>query len=364
MAHATPAPSALQLPRRASLRRALHRLFGRAPAAAPDGVGSAGRQAGSGELAGTMLERLDCAVALWSGHLGTAQTQMREATEQLLQGFMLILEQLDKIIDDDPAAMRDPGAAGRLDERARMLQHCEQQLRGLVENFHGFVQSREALTATMRSLSGASTGLRGMAEDVAKLARQTNLLSFNAAIEAARAGDSGRGFAVVAAEVRRLSTESGETGRRIGSQVEGFETQMNDTLAQAARQSAQDTGVIRASEATVGQVIEQVDDAVSQLQQRAAELSARGHAVREQVQQLMVAFQFQDRVQQIIDQVNASMASAVLRLRDSLAQGRVPEADEWTALLSAGYTTQEQRALAGGDAPAGTPAPSSETVFF
>jgi methyl-accepting chemotaxis protein len=357
MAFVPPAPAALRLPLWAGLRHALQRLRGGASAGA-----AGGDQAG--DIAAAMIERLDAAVQLWTGHLGTAQSQMREATEQLLQGFMLILEQLDKIIEDDPAALHEPGAAGRLDERARMLQRCERQLRGLVENFHGFVRSREAMTATMRSLSGASTGLRGMAEDVAKLARQTNLLSFNAAIEAARAGDSGRGFAVVAAEVRRLSTESGETGRRIGSQVEGFETQMSDTLAQAARQSAQDTGVIRESEATVGQVIEQVDDAVTQLQQRAGELAARGHAVREQVQQLMVAFQFQDRVQQIIDQVNGSMASAVLRLRDSLAQGRVPDADEWTALLSAGYTTQEQRALAGGAAPAGTPAPSSETTFF
>jgi methyl-accepting chemotaxis protein len=341
----------------AGLRQALQRVRSSGDAASPLAVPAA-------DLAGTMVDHLDAAVQLWTGHLGTAQAQMREATEQLLNGFMLILEQLDKIIGEDAGPLHDAGAAGRLDERARMLQRCEQQLRGLVDNFHGFVQSREAMTATMRSLSGASTGLRGMAEDVAKIARQTNLLSFNAAIEAARAGDSGRGFAVVAAEVRRLSTESGETGRRIGSQVESFESQMNDTLARAARQSAQDTGVIEASEATVGQVIEQVDDAVSQLHQRAADLAARGHAVREQVQQLMVAFQFQDRVQQIIDQVNGSMASAVQGLREALVQGRAPAAGEWTALLSAGYSTEEQRALADGSASRGTPAPQSETTFF
>jgi methyl-accepting chemotaxis protein len=353
MALVSPAPTALRLPLWASLRQAVRRLRGTAPGGA-DSV----------DVAAAMVERLDAAVQLWTGHLGTAQAQMREATEQLLQGFMRILEQLDKIIGDDPGPMHADGAAGRLDERARMLQRCEEQLRGLIDNFHGFVQSREAMTATMRSLSGASTGLRGMAEDVAKIARQTNLLSFNAAIEAARAGDSGRGFAVVAAEVRRLSTESGETGRRIGSQVQGFETQMSDTLTQAARQSAQDTGVIQASEATVGQVIEQVDDAVSQLHQRAADLASRGHAVREQVQQLMVAFQFQDRVQQIIDQVNGSMASAVQRLRESLVEGRAPAAEEWNALLSAGYSTDEQRALAGGGAPSATPTPQSETTFF
>ena len=356
MSFVPPAPAPWRLPMPGGLRRALQRLH--APA------GAAASSADATHLATATVQRLDEAVRLWTGHLGTAQSQMREATDQLLQGFMQILEQLDKIIDEDPAALRHAGAAARLDERAQMLQQCEQQLRGLVQGFHGFVQSREAMTETMRSLTGASTGLRGMAEDVAKIARQTNLLSFNAAIEAARAGDTGRGFAVVAAEVRRLSTESGETGRRIGSQVQGFEAKMHDTLAQATQQSVQDTGVIAASEATIGRVIEQVDEAVSQLHQRAAELSARGHAVREQVQQLMVAFQFQDRVQQIIDQVNQSMAGALLRLQQAVAEGRAPTADEWLALLSAGYTTGEQRALAAGGATSDTPAPQSETTFF
>jgi methyl-accepting chemotaxis protein len=353
MAFVPPATAAWRWPLLDSLRRTLQASTADAPL--PDS------EAG---LAAAVVQRLDEAVHLWTGHLGTAQAQMREATEQLLQGFMQILEQLDRILDEDPAALQGADAGGRLDERAQMLQQCELQLRGLVENFQGFVRSREAMTETMRSLAGASSGLRGMAEDVAKIARQTNLLSFNAAIEAARAGDTGRGFAVVAAEVRRLSTESGETGRRIGSQVQGFESKMHDTLSLATQQSARDTGVIAASESTIGRVIEQVDEAVSQLHQRAAELSARGHAVREQVQQLMVAFQFQDRVQQIIDQVNQSMAGAVQRLQQALAQGRAPSADEWLALLSAGYSTDEQRALAEGTSPGATPAPQSETTFF
>ena len=172
------------------------------------------------------------------------------------------------------------------------------------------------------------------------------------------------GFAVVAAEVRRLSTESGDTGRHIAQQVAAFESSMQETLSLAGRQSSQDTGVIAAAESTVGQVIEQVDEAVGQLQQRAAELAARGQAVREQVQQLMVAFQFQDRVQQILDQVHQSMAGGLQRLQQALAQGRVPDSAEWLALLSAGYTTDEQRAVADGGTPAHRPAPQSDTTFF
>jgi methyl-accepting chemotaxis protein len=314
--------------------------------------------AGAHELAA----RLDEASQIWTTHLGTAQTQMREATETLLSGFAQILEQLDAIIDPNRSAGQ-PGDASGLDQRAEVLAACESRLQGLIQNFHGFVQSRDEVMQSVRLLASESTSLGGMAEDVAKIARQTNLLSLNAAIEAARAGPSGRGFAVVATEVRRLSTESGDTGRRIGEHVRDFGQRMRTALNQAAEHTEHDAGVIRASEQTIHQVVEQVDTAVSQLNERAAELSARGEAVRAQVEQLMIAFQFQDRVHQIMDQVNSSIASAVARLQQSLADGTAPSAEEWAALLSAGYTTDEQRNASSANVPAAEPS-SNDTTFF
>lgn len=306
--------------------------------------------------------RLQEASRTWTTHLGTAQAQMREATEQLLAGFAQILEQLDAIIDPNRSAGRPISASG-LDQRAEMLAACESRLQGLIENFHGFVQSRDEVMQSVRLLASESTSLGGMAEDVAKIARQTNLLSLNAAIEAARAGPSGRGFAVVATEVRRLSTESGDTGRRIGEHVKDFGQRMRIALNQAAEHTEHDADVIRGSEQIINQVVEQVDTAVSQLNERAAELSARGEAVRAQVEQLMIAFQFQDRVHQIMDQVNSSIASAVARLQQSLADGTAPDAEEWAALLSAGYTTDEQRCASRAESPAAAPS-SNDTTFF
>lgn len=69
-------------------------------------------------------------------------------------------------------------------------------------------------------LKAASDEVGVILETVNEVARQTRLLSLNAAIEAARAGDAGRGFAVVADEVRSLSVETTEAitdiRRRIG----------------------------------------------------------------------------------------------------------------------------------------------------
>ena len=311
-----------------------------------------------------IVERLDEAARTWTTHLGTAQTQMREATEQLLQGFLQILEQLDAIIEPDRGNARTPVSADALDQRAQILSNCETSLRGLLENFHSFVQSRDEVMQSVRSLAGASASLGDMAEDVAKLARQTNLLSLNAAIEAARAGQSGRGFAVVAAEVRRLSTESGDTGKRIGTQVSEFGDCMRTALSQAAEHTEHDAGVIRESEDTINQVVAQVDTAVSQLNARAQELSARGEAVRGQVEQLMVAFQFQDRVHQIMDQVNQSIFSAMASMQRSLLEGSAPDAAAWTELLSAGYTTDEQRNALSGEPAAAASSSSNDTTFF
>ncbi|MFG5408844.1 methyl-accepting chemotaxis protein [Piscinibacter sakaiensis] len=255
-------------------------------------------------------------------------------------------------------------AAG-LDRGAADLARAEQRLSGLLQTLQGVVASREAVVGSVRSLTEASGSLRTMADDVAKLARQTNLLSINAAIEAARAGPSGRGFAVVAGEVRRLSTESGETGRRIGDQVQSFDARMHQALQEASTASQRDAQAMQASEATIREVVGQVDGTVQNLNARAAALRARGEAVKAQVEQLMVAFQFQDRVQQILDQVLRSMAEGAATLRAGLDRGALPDAAQWQALLSAGYTTDEQRAVgAAGPAMAASTPASGETTFF
>lgn len=77
-------------------------------------------------------------------------------------------------------------------------------------------QAIETLAESVELLGHRSEQIGGIVDVITNIADQTNLLSLNAAIEAARAGDSGRGFSVVAEEVRKLAEGSGQAAERIG----------------------------------------------------------------------------------------------------------------------------------------------------
>ncbi|MDG3041785.1 methyl-accepting chemotaxis protein [Roseicyclus marinus] len=130
---------------------------------------------------------------------------------------------------------RSHGAEDKIAVTSAHLSDMVAQVTVLTEIVAQINDRLETVTQTLRGVSRVS-------RHVDSIARQTNLLSLNAAVEAARAGAAGRGFAVVAGEVKKLSAQTSEATQEIETTVgrlSGELTWVIDQVTQAAGVAAE-----------------------------------------------------------------------------------------------------------------------------
>lgn len=88
----------------------------------------------------------------------------------------------------------------------------------------------ENSAAHMLELGSKSQQISGVLDIITELSEQTNLLSLNASIEAAGAGEAGKRFAVVASEIRKLAERATDSTGEIRSLIDGVQETVNATI--------------------------------------------------------------------------------------------------------------------------------------
>ena len=139
-------------------------------------------------------------------------------------------------------------------------------------------QKMSELSAAMDSIQKASSQIERIIGNIEEIAAQTNLLSLNAAIEAARAGAAGKGFAVVASEIRSLAetssksavmtrellTKSIEEVRR-GSRITAETAESMEVVTEELNRLISATEQIRISSTSQEKIMQEIEAGVQQI---------------------------------------------------------------------------------------------------
>ncbi|HTA47077.1 MAG TPA: methyl-accepting chemotaxis protein, partial [Bryobacteraceae bacterium] len=121
------------------------------------------------------------------------------------------------------------------------------------ESLEGIRHQVKTIVDHMLDLGRKSQQIGGVLDIINELAEQTNILSINATIEAAGAGDQGKRFAAVADEIRKLADRVSGSTREIRTLVDEIRAAVHTTiLATEAGSKAVDAGVVRFEEVTRG----------------------------------------------------------------------------------------------------------------
>jgi methyl-accepting chemotaxis protein len=242
------------------------------------------------------------------------KTLLREAIDKLIANFgginAHIQAQRDLAVNIVAGMSGDQTTQGSV-SFSEFVKDTSKTMEIFVESTIASSKNAMDLVETMDVINHEVDAVIGILGEIEAIAKQTNLLALNAAIEAARAGEAGRGFAVVADEVRNLSQRTNQFSSLIRGHVETVHGSLGKAHETIYSVAAMDMNFSLQSKQRVQETMTRIEAMNAKMAEAARKIEEHAGGVAGDVNAAVTMLQFQDMTNQLIGHAQTRMRALV-----------------------------------------------------